>query len=694
VVVVASAGNAADRPYIVSAPSSQPEVISVAQTSVPSDRSYRVTSAALADSVQAIAQPWAAPPVLTSGPLQYGDGAGGNLLGCDPFAAGTLAGKIVLVDRGTCTISIKVSNIAAGGALAAIVANNLAQGPNDPPPIFGFGGGTPTIPGYTVTRDAGDALKGILGQAVTIDPSAAVDLSGSMVASSSRGPGYSFSAIKPEIGAPGASVSAEAGTGDGTTAFGGTSGAAPMVSGAVALLLDAHPYYSPREVKAALANTAEIEIYVNPGGPDPSELAPITRIGGGELRVNRAIGTSTVAWASGDDNPVLSFGFRPISKDANFKQRVIVRNYSDQRRTYTITPSFRYADDAASGAVVPSAPSHITVPAWGMRWFVVSLSVNASKLPPWGLDGGPRGGDGWRLQGNEFDGYVTIADDKDTVRLPWQILLHKAANVKFEGVGPARIGGSPDCDDISIGFTGGVPQCEYELSNDGVADGGVDVFALTGTSQRIAKGELPGPGDSFAVIDLRAVGVRMIEDVAQFGIATSSRRAHPNYPAEFDIYIDTDRDGVDDYVVFNYELGLAFAATGQNAVYVQKLGTTTATAYFFADADLNSGNMIMTVPLEAIGLTPDTKFNFSIYAGDNYFTGLYTDAIEGMTYTLSKPRAVIVGGDEFSVPAGESTTMIVQYGPGKADDAPSQSGLLLLFRDAASREWLTIQARQ
>jgi hypothetical protein len=38
--------------------------------------------------------------------------------------------------------------------------------------------------------------------------------------------------------------------------------------------------------------------------------------------------------------------------------------------------------------------------------------------------------------------------------------------------------------------------------------------------------------------------------------------------------------------------------------------------------------------------------------------------------------------------------MIVQYGPGKADDAPSQSGLLLLFRDAASREWLTIQARQ
>ena len=33
-------------------------------------------------------------------------------------------------------------------------------------------------------------------------------LVGSMVASSSRGPSYSYGAIKPEIGAPGASLSA------------------------------------------------------------------------------------------------------------------------------------------------------------------------------------------------------------------------------------------------------------------------------------------------------------------------------------------------------------------------------------------------------------------------------------------------------------------------------------------------------
>ena len=62
-----------------------------------------------------------------------------------------------------------------------------------------------------------------------------------MVGSSSRGPTMLTNIVKPEIGAPGASVSAEVGTGDGTTPFGGTSGAAPMVTGSAALLLSELP---------------------------------------------------------------------------------------------------------------------------------------------------------------------------------------------------------------------------------------------------------------------------------------------------------------------------------------------------------------------------------------------------------------------------------------------------------------------
>jgi subtilisin family serine protease len=682
VVVVASAGNSADRPYIVGSPSSQPEVISVAQTTVPSDKVYPITVGST--TVYGVAQPWAAAPADASATLVYITTSTATRQGCsnaagaNPFAPGSLTGQIVLMDRGTCAVSFKVSNARAAGAIAAIVANNASQGPGEYGPIFGFGGGTPDIPGYTVTLAEGNALKTVVGGTASVSASGAISIVGHMIASSSRGPSYSFNTIKPEIGAPGASVSAEAGTGTGTTAFGGTSGAAPMVAGAAALVLCAHPDYSPRDVKAVLVNTGETEIWTN---KTQNLIAPITRIGGGEVRANKAIDTSTAAWVADDDNPVLSFGFRLVTKDSTFKKRVIVRNYSNERRTYTITPSFRYADDAASGAVVPSAPTEITVPANGTRSFVITLNVIASKLPLWGLNGGAFGGDGWRLQGNEFDGYLNIADGKDNIHLPWQILPHKAADVK------------PDYTYAILNSE--KPTCDIVLTNTGATAGNVDAFALTGTSKRISKDELPGPGDNFAIIDLRAVGVRYVPGatpVVQFAVATSSRRAHPNYPAEFDIYIDSNGDGTDDYVVFNYELGLAFAATGQNAVYVQRLGTNTATAYFFADADLNSGNVILTVPAAAVGLSPDVKFNFDAYAFDNYFTGALTDAILDMSHTLSKPRYVLTGGDLITVPAGGSTTITVAPGTGTAADT-SQTGILLMYRDAAGREWQTIPVR-
>jgi minor extracellular serine protease Vpr len=77
----------------------------------------------------AVFQPWSAP--LTSvieAPVQYGDGAGGNLLGCDPFAPGSLAGKIVLVDRGDCNFTSR-SNIGEAGGLIGIIG---LVAPGDP----------------------------------------------------------------------------------------------------------------------------------------------------------------------------------------------------------------------------------------------------------------------------------------------------------------------------------------------------------------------------------------------------------------------------------------------------------------------------------------------------------------------------------------------------------------------------------
>ena len=119
-LTVASAGNGADKPYVVGTPSVAPTALSVAQTAVPSAIQVlmEVTApAGIADLYAAVFQPWSAPlTTMLEGYVQYGDGAGGHLNGCStdptgnstdpadaPFAPGSLTGKIVLVDRGCAT---------------------------------------------------------------------------------------------------------------------------------------------------------------------------------------------------------------------------------------------------------------------------------------------------------------------------------------------------------------------------------------------------------------------------------------------------------------------------------------------------------------------------------------------------------------------------------------------------------------
>ena len=550
----------------------------------------------------------------------------------------------------------------------AVVANNVSQGPDDLPPTFSFGGpGLPptAIAGYTVTLVDGNALKAAIPVTASINPANAFSLRGHMVPSSSRGPSYSFNAIKPDIGAPGASVSTEAGTGQAETPFSGTSGAAPMVAGAAALLLDKTPTLPVAEVKSLLMNTAETDIRMNPS-LNPNPLAPITRIGAGEVRVDRAAASGTAAWETRGNGASLSFGYHAIAAPLSVRKSVTVKNYGGSAKTYSIRRSFRYTNDAA-GAVTVEVPTSLRVPAGATRRFDVRIRIDPSELPIWDLNGGPRGGDGWRLQGFEYDGYITLnAGASDTVHLAWQVFPHRSAKVRAE-------------ESFDLG-TDGTATVEVENDSD-VLDGRVDVFSLTGRSDRLPRRLLPKPGENRAIIDLSAVGVRQVGTNIQFGIDTFGARAHPNYPAEFDVLIDTDLDGIDDYILFTAENG-GFAATGQNLTWVFDVETGATTAFFFTDADLNSGNAILTAPLAAVGLTPTTQFEFLVEAWDNYFVGERTDFIGTMTYTLGSPRFLGTGLPP-AIPANGEAELQITANPGGEEASPSQTGFLLMYRDAA-----------
>ncbi len=436
-VVVVSAGNSSDKPYVVSTSSAAPAALSVAETAVPSSTGFAMQITAPPANVgkyEAVFQSWSKPLTsVISSPIQYGDGAGGNLDGCAPFAANSLTGKIVLVDRGTCNFSAKIANVAVGNGAIGIIG---LVTPGDP--FNGTLGVCPdnlcaAIPGYMVSQATANLLKQA-GAAATFDPANGIPLVGTMVGSSSRGPSNLLNGIKPEIGAPGASVSAVAGSGTGVAPFGGTSGAAPMVTGSAALLAGAYRDRSPLEIKAVLMNTAETQIMNRPalfGGG----IAPITRIGGGEVRVDRAFTSPVAAWVDADQTAALGFGFIDTTASTTRTKTVHVRNYSGTARTYAVSSTFRFANDGTNGAVSVSAPASVNVPAHGDASFDVSITIDPAKLRTWSLDSGANGANGDALTLLEYDGYVwlndqsTASDDAEPAHLAWQVLPRRAAHV-------------------------------------------------------------------------------------------------------------------------------------------------------------------------------------------------------------------------------------------------------------------------
>lgn len=679
VLTVASAGNSSDKPYVTGTPAAAPSALSVAQTNVPSaflPFLQVLQPASIAGAYQAVFQPWSAP--LTSvieASLQYGNGAGGNLLGCDPFPAGSLTGRVVLVDRGGCAFSIKITNIAAGGGLAGIIG---LVAPGEP---FegGFGGGNPDVPGFMISQADANRIKSGLaaGVVVRLDPTFGIPLVRHMVGSSSRGPAMSDNIIKPEIGAPGASVSAAVGTGTGVEPFGGTSGAAPMVSGAAALLKQAYPHRTIHELKAALVSTAETNIRNRPalgGGP----LAPITRIGGGEVRVDRALTSPLVAYDAETGAPTLSFAFHEVSQTKlRLSKWVAVRNYSLKNMKLRVSADFRFADDAANGAVTVRVPRTVDVRANDWGYFEVKIEIDGAKLRDWNLNSGERGANGDALTLMEYDGYIYMTDLTDganRIQIPWQVLPRKAANVTLRHLRGADV----------------------QVRNRGVATATVESYSLIGANYNLPEG---GPGEQNPTPDFHYLGYATYpvpegfcsadpSFILAFAVNTWERQTHANAPLSVEIFLDTNQDGQDDYLVLNRDLTLNNLTDGRNVTWVANLRTGTANAFFFTDHYTNSGNTVLLLCGEQIGMNAANFFqpmNLNAYARDIYFTGEATDSFEGITISPLGERYLgvfqngVVGFTEIGFRQNDVLT-VVDTGSRTNN---TEFGLLLLYRPGA-----------
>jgi subtilisin family serine protease len=694
VVSVVAAGNDGDIPYVAGGPGTTPEVLGVAATNAANATGIPLvinSPSSIAGTYTNTAQLDFAPvnSTITANVAYIGRGcpAGSISSGspADPYLANP-SGLIALIDRGACSVSLKIDAAARAGAIGVLIG---LVAPGDAV-SFSNGGGSDFVPSLVITQSVSTLIKTALnGGAVnaTLSPNNAFPLSGNVASYSSRGPNYSYNMLKPDLSAPGTVVAAAVGTGNGESPEQGTSFATPLVAGSAALLLSQNNSLGPLDVKAILMETSNPTVFNN-AATQPGVLAPMSRMGAGELRVNQAVAASTAVWdASNPLSVSLSFGTYRLNANASYRKKVLIRNYSNTARTYSINNVYRDAPNLTG--VTLSVPPSIFVPPNSTVSFILTLSVNTANLPKWTLNGGPNGGNGELLNTVEYAGYLTFTSGSENVHLPWHILPHKAANV------------IPSTNSVTL--NGNVTP--MSLSNlTGATDGLVDVFSLTGTGIKFPPSALPAPGSDFAVINLNAVGLRLIclnagctQFGVQFGINTFGQRSHPDVPAEFDVLVDLNGDGAPDLIVFNADIGQFTTGTlsGQNGVFVVDVAAGTATGpFFFTIADLDSANVILTAPLSAmktksgLQMTVSSPFVFDVLAFDNYFTGNLTDFIGPMQYELDMPK-FYTDSSEYDVPAGASQGILVIpnnaanvffTGPYNGN-SPSQTGLLLLYTD-------------
>gem|GEM_PF-1108112 len=606
VIVVAAAGNAGPIPYVTGSPAVADGVISVAASL---DGGADVMAMTI-DSPESIAGEYEAagsefgpldPP--TSGEVAL---AGPDSEACVPIET-DVAGKIALVDRGTCEFTVKVRHAQNAGAIGVLVVNNV-----DEPPITMAHNGTdpwPEIPAMMVRLGTGELIRDAIGSGATVAVTLRGDLTtplehlaDTMADFSSQGPGFG-NAFKPDVSAPGFNIrSADVGTGTGTTLSSGTSMATPHVAGAAALLREWNPDLTPEAAKALLMNAAT-------PASDAAGVVPISRQGTGMAQVDRIVdhlsAYATPAGVVMRVNPA-----EPTSQTATIEVTGLA---GADAVTYEVS----IEDHQGLEGVEWTASSATVAPGDSVD---VTLSVDPAALEP---------DDGFLSQ-TEADAWLVLTnpeDPEDRLRVGLVAVVDPASTAVAEG---------------------GV--AEVTLTNGGPAPGFADGFTALGA----------GDG-SLAHVGFRTADENGEYRVIDFGVALDQPWSSPS-ETEIDIYIDVDQDGLDDYAVVAADLGWLTGSpdpTGELVTALFDLNLGGGYLLYYAVADMN--DRVVVLPADLTGdfgflAEGDTAFDITVVVFDQLGLSGISDVItvdlgeeiaagEVLSYSLESGETVSVPAD-------------------------------------------------
>lgn len=553
VVVVASAGNDGDTYYVTGSPGTADRVISVAASvddGLISSRLRILAPASIAGLVEA--------PAAAFGSLLSTPGVTGRLVLANPSGgcggltnSGLIAGNVALVDRGTCEFTVKVKNAQVAGARGVVVVNNVEGEP------FQMTGNDPsiTIPSMMISKADGARIKQVLGQGVSVTLSSADDirraeLADTLATFSSLGPRMGDSALKPDVAAPGLSItSAGAGTGSSAKILNGTSMASPHVAGSMALLRKLYPTWTVEEIKALLMNTAGHDVTVGTGGTPP-RYGP-GRVGAGRVDLRAAAASPTIAYdAAGSGRVSVSFGPLDVVGTKTAVRKVKVVNKSSSSVSFDV--SYEAIVDMPGVDISFPGGSRVAVKPGKSRTFDVRLTATATAMKhtrdasvsasQYGLA---------RAWIGEEAGYILLAPT--TGGQPLRVPAHAVARPASKMAAlQERIYMSAESGEAALDLTGAGVETG--------GDPGVDVTSrVTAFELQEINADDPSLSGEFDGIDIAYVGAAsdarsqaggLPDAFLYFGIATHGNWTTPNR-AKFTVYVDTDGDGVDDYALFN-----------------------------------------------------------------------------------------------------------------------------------------------